>query len=350
MALGSRATALGRMASCASCALFFARYIGGASGKYSRPRRSVTHARASACASERDPHRVRAHVGDEPDLALVPERDALVELLGEHHRLLRGEVQLAPRLLLEGRRDERRGGIAPALAPRDRLDRPGLAVEVGHHGERRRFRGELGLLPAHFAEGRHELGRRLAPEPRVKRPVLDRDERLDLALPLGDETDGDGLHAPGREPAAHLLPEQRRQLVPHQAIEHAARLLGIHLVRVDLAWLQERRSHRAFRDLVEQDAMGLGLRKAQLLRQMPPDGLALAIGIGRDVERLGVGRGLLQLLEHLLLRRQHLVFGLEALLLVDAELGLRQVADVPHRRLDEVLRIQILLDRLDLGG
>ena len=44
------------------------------------------------------------------------------------------------------------------------------------------------------------------------------------------------------------------------------------------------------------------------------------------------------------------VLRLEALLLVHAELGLGQVADVPHRGLDDVLRVQILLDRLDLGG
>ncbi len=216
--------------------------------------------------------------------------------------------------------------------------------------ERVGFRRQLGLPPLHLLEGRHELRRRLASEASVERPVLDRDERQDLALPLGDESDGDGLHASGREAAAHLFPEERRQLVPDEAIEDSARLLRIHLVRVDLARLQERRSDRALGDLVEQDAVGLGLRQSELLRQVPADGLALTVRVGRDVERLGVGRRLLQLVEHLLLRRQDLVLRLEALLLVDAQLRLGQVADVSHRGLDEILRIQILLDRLDLRG
>ena len=52
MALGSRATWVGRMASCASCApLARVLYIGGSAGRYSAPKRCVTNSRASVCAS-----------------------------------------------------------------------------------------------------------------------------------------------------------------------------------------------------------------------------------------------------------------------------------------------------------
>src|SRR5207247_1359648 len=44
------------------------------------------------------------------------------------------------------------------------------------------------------------------------------------------------------------------------------------------------------------------------------------------------------------------VFGGEAVVDVHAELALRQVADVPHGRLDRVARAQVLADRLGLGG
>ena len=71
---------------------------------------------------------------------------------------------------------------------------------------------------------------------------------------------------------------------------------------------------------------------------MPADGLALAVGVGGDVEDVGLLGGLLQLVEDLLLGRRHHVLRLEVLLRVDAELGLRQIADVAHRGLDDVLR------------
>ena len=74
------------------------------------------------------------------------------------------------------------------------------------------------------------------------------------------------------------------------------------------------------------------------------------VRVGRDVQRARPLGRLLQLVEHLLLGGKHLVLRLEALLLVHAELGLGQIADVPHRGLDDVLRVQILLDRLDLRG
>ena len=86
---------------------------------------------------------------------------------------------------------------------------------------------------------------------------------------------------------------------------------------------------------------------AQLLGQMPADRLALAIRVGRDVERVGLRRGALQLVNGLLLGLQHDVLRHEGLL-VDAERRLRQIADVPHRGFHDELRIQILLDRPDL--
>src|SRR5690606_23095662 len=63
----------------------------------------------------RDAGRVGAHVGDETDRALAAELDALVELLRDAHRPLRAERQLARRLLLQTRRDERRLRVALAL-------------------------------------------------------------------------------------------------------------------------------------------------------------------------------------------------------------------------------------------
>src|SRR5205823_2832399 len=74
------------------------------------------------------------------------------------------------------------------------------------------------------------------------------------------------------------------------------------------------------------------------------------VGVGGDqhaARRLG---GFLDLGEGLCLFLDGDVFGGEAVLDVHAELALRQVAHVPHGRLDRVARAQVLADRLGLGG
>src|SRR5438046_2687897 len=60
--------------------------------------------------------------------------------------------------------------------------------------------------------------------------------------------------------------------------------------------------------------------------------------------------GLLDLGEGLRLFLDGDVFGGEAVVDIHAELALRQVAHVPHRRLDRVARAEVLADRLRLGG
>ena len=87
----------------------------------------------------------------------------------------------------------------------------------------------------------------------------------------------------------------------------------------------------------------------QFLGQVPADGLALAVGVGRDEDVVHVLRRFLQLLDDLDAVRQHDVFGLEIRVDVDAELALREVADVSHGRDDLVVTSEIFADRLRLG-
>ena len=85
-----------------------------------------------------DRGRVRSHVGDEPDLALGG-LDALVQPLGDRHRPLRAEAELAARLLLERRGRERRRRRA-LLGPRPDLgDGRVRARAIAARGARRRL-------------------------------------------------------------------------------------------------------------------------------------------------------------------------------------------------------------------
>jgi len=123
-------------------------------------------------------------------------------------------------------------------------------------------------------------------EPRLDRPVLLGREAADLALALADDAHGDRLHAARREPAAHLVPEQRRELVADQPVEDAARLLRVEAVAVELAGLLERFEDRLLRDLVEQHAMDVLPRAPSFCAMCQANGLALAVGVGRQVDVL----------------------------------------------------------------
>src|SRR2546425_940359 len=106
---------------------------------------------------------------------------------------------------------------------------------------------------------------------------------------------------------------------------------------------------RVLGDLVEQDAPHLAAVR-ELARHVPRDGLALAVRVGGEEHPLRGFRGLLDFGEGLGLLLDGHVLGREAVLDVHAELALRQIAQVPHGRLDGVARAQVLADRLRLGG
>ncbi len=258
---------------------------------------------------------VGAHVGDVA---------VLVEALRHAHGVARRKAELAAGLLLERRGGERRGGCAgrfPFLhrrhAPRSlagsacqssgilgrqqrdvaaRLDAlfqpPGVGVEVApardaHAGDVRERALEAVLV---LGEQRGEVVVRRGHEPH---PV---------ALAQHEQPHGDALHPPGRKPGRDLAPQQRADGVSDQAVEHAARLLGIDQVLVDRACALERVLDGAFGDLVEHHALDGHLRLKQV-DQVPPDRLTFAVFVRRDVELVGVLDGFLELLDDVSLAR-----------------------------------------------
>ena len=167
------------------------------------------------------------------------------------------------------------------------------------------FVPDLGRRVAFADEARIELGRQVRGEPRREVPVLFRDERFDLALAIADEFEGDRLDAARAQSPAHLVPEDRADLVAHQAIEHAARLLRVDHLHVDVARVLERLVNRLLGDLVEHQPADFFLALAgELLGQVPADGLAFAVRVGRDEDRVRCLGGLLELLDDLGAARQ----------------------------------------------
>ena len=284
---------------------------------------------------------------------------ALVEPLGDLHRAPHGKGQTPRGRLLELRGDKRRRRALASFGGLDADDLPGRFLDVGSHAFCRRLRSQAGIGPVElqlfaFERGqtRREGGRIARFQLRIDRPVLDRDEGLDLPFPLADDPQCDRLDTAGREPAPDLLPQQIGDLVPHQAVDDPAGLLCVDQAPVDLARLLHGGEHGLLGDFVEADALENRSRGAGLqgLLQVPGDRLAFPIGIGGQVDsRRLLGRPA-QLRERLLLAGQDLIRRFVGIAAVDAEPFLGQVPHVAVGGEHAEVLAQELLERLRLGG
>ena len=296
----------------------------------------------------REAQRVGTHVGYETHGAEAGDIHALIELLGDGHGAPGRHAQAAAGLLLEGRGYERGRGAALLFAALDALYLELLARDGGDDGVSLRLAVELGLAlgVAEVAGGELAVA---GAEHGVQQPVLLGHEGAYLLLPVHDHARRDGLHAACGEPAAYLLPQQRRELVAHYPVEDAARLLGVHKVDVYVPRRGDALGHHALCYLVEGDAAGLVVRQGQQLLQVPGDGLSLAVRVGREIDHGRLLAALLQVGYHVLLALDGDILRLKAVLYIHAHRALGQVPQVAHGGHDLVVAAQILLDGPGLG-
>ena len=324
-------------------------------------------------------HRVGAHIGDVA---------VLVQPLRHRHGVLGREAQLARGLLLQRGGAERRVRRAAVGLALDAGHREGRVLQALGQGGRGRGVQVQDVLAAQFAGGGEvaalghpaavhgdqvggEAGRLvrvlftvvLGRELGFEVGVAGRAERDPLALPVDDQPGRHRLHAPGGQLGHDLLPQHRRDLVPVQPVQHAARLVRVDQALVDLPRVGDGAGDRLRRDLVEDHpaVRHLGL---ELLEQVPGDGLALAVFIGGEQEFVGVLEQALELGHLLLLVAVHDVERLEVVVHVDAEPGPRlgavlgrdlrgavgHVPDVAHAGLDHIAVTQVPGDGPGLGG
>ena len=317
---------------------------------------------------------VRAHVGDVA---------VLVEPLGDRHRPRGAEAELATGLLLQRRRTERR--IGPA-GVRLRLDRAHHEVGVAQGvGERLRPRlGQVddlggvlqlavrtevaasrhpGLVDRVQLGGEHPLVVLLAGvEGALEIPVRRDPEPHPLTLTVDHESGCDGLHPTGGETGHHLAPEDRADLVAVEAVEDAARLLGLDQVHVDLAGALHCGVDRARGDLVEHHPADRHLG-VELVEEVPGDRLALTVLVSGEEELVGFLEQALELGHVRLLVARDDVHRLEAVVDVDAQacpglaLQLRgdvrralwEVTDVADGGLHDEVRPEVTRDGAGLG-
>src|SRR5208283_5391656 len=232
-------------------------------------------------------------------------------------------------------------------------------------GERRRFdRGDdlFGARLGQFVrlivdavvlvavEPRLERRRILGCQARVEGPVLFGAEGLALALAVDDYPERDRLHAARADAALDLVPQQGAQLIADQAVEHAARLVRIEQVVIELRGIGDRLFYGGRRNLVQQHAADLGLGLAQMIGDMPGDRLAFAVGVAGEIDVLLALGGALDLADYLLFALDYDVVGSETVLDIHTQLAFGQVHHMADRRHDLVIATEVTLDGFRLCG
>ena len=174
-------------------------------------------------------------------------------------------------------------------------------------------------------------------------------EGFDLLLAVVDDADSYALDAARRQTAPDFPPQEGAQLIAHQTVQHTAGLLGVEEVFVDGAGVGHTLLHALLGDLVEGHAVGLVGVEAQNVGQMPADGFAFTVRVGRQQHTVGVLGLALQLFDELFLAFDADVLRRIVMLDVDAQLGGGQIADVAHAGRNFVVFAQIFADGLRLG-
>ena len=186
------------------------------------------------------------------------------------------------------------------------------------------------------------------------RPIFARGERLNLELTLADEAQRNRLHPSRRSRAGQLAPQHWGQRETDQIVERPPRLLGIDEIHVEVAWVLQGIEHRAFGDLVERDALHRnavdGIALLEHRQDMPRDGLALAIGIGGQIEVFGAFQRLGDLAQVLAGPRVRHVGHREVLVRTHRSVLGRQIADMAIARQHPEVVTEIPVDGSRFGG
>ena len=154
---------------------------------------------------------------------------------------------------------------------------------------------------------------------------------MDLPLSVADDLQGRRLYSARRQSSADLPPEQGTDLVPHQSVQHASGLLGIHQLLVDLAGVLDRFLDLGFCDLIEFDpALLLGI-DPQKKGQMPGNGLALPVRVGCQVDTGRLLGFLLEFLDDVALPADGNIVRFEIISDINAKFTLGKIPDMPHR-------------------
>ena len=139
---------------------------------------------------------------------MTPQDNALIELLGDHHRASRRKSKLTRRILLQRTGRKGRRSFLPAFTALYLLHGKFLLCQIIRQCLRLclAVQGEfLAVCMGHLGD----KGVLILFQLRLDCPVLLGLKGLDLALTIADQAYCDRLDTSGRKPLAHLAPEER---------------------------------------------------------------------------------------------------------------------------------------------
>ena len=202
-----------------------------------------------------------------------------------------------------------------------------------------------------------QLGRQLmAPgggEGRLDGPEFLFLEDLDLGFAFADQAQRHRLHTARRPRARQLAPQDRRQIEADQIVECPARQIGVDQFLVQVAGMVEGVPDRVLGDFVEHHAFDVDAAQQVLFVQdfldMPRNRLALAVGVGRQIQFIGalhrIGDGLDVFFRPGVDFPVHFEIGIGP----DRAVFRRQVADMAVAGQNRISGAQVLINCLCLG-
>ena len=330
-------------------------------GQVAAPGRSVVEGFGDQLAAGGDRlfrhlHAVRSHVGDETH-GLAADIHALIEPLRHLHGAGGAEAELSRRFLLQGGGGEGRLREAPLRLGFNFRYREARGFDARFRRIRRALVPDAEAVELRAVQ-LHEAGCEcfLLRRQHVGRdgPVFLGAEGLDLPLALADEAERHGLHAACGAGARKLAPQDGRQGEAHEIVKGAAGEVGVHQLAVDVAGVGDALLQGGLGDLVEDHALDADVLqnalRLQHLQHMPGDGLALAVGVGGEIEIVRVLDRAGNLVEALGAVPVHFPIHGEVLLGTHGSVPGRQVPNMAVTCEDFIIAAEILVDCLGLGG
>ena len=276
-----------------------------------------------------------------------------VKLLGQHHRLFGAIAKFMGSILLQRAGDVWRIWLALAIAAFYLFNQK-LSLRQFFYRALSHFSGRNGeFLPFKSTQFRFKASCRsvIFLHRCMNRPVFGYFKRFNFTFPVANQPDSHRLNPAGAEAAAYFLPQQGTQFITYDTVKHSPGLLRIHLIIIDDTGMLKGFDHRRFGNLIEFDTTGILRRDIEQSGQMPGDRFSFTIRVSCQIHFVGLRRLLEQFFQKIVLAAHNDIFRFKTRFHVNAELALRQIAQMPHRSLDRVFVFpEIFFDGGRFGG